>query len=79
MRTSQLLPGYLRKNGIPYSENASVTEYYDQFTERNGQAWFTVTTIVNDPKYLAMPFVTTTDFKKESDGSKWNPEPCTSR
>ncbi len=79
VRTSLLLAGYLRKNGVPYSENASVTEYYDQFTERNGQAWFTVTTIVNDPKYLAMPFVTTTDFKKEPDGSKWGPEPCTSR
>ncbi len=79
VRTSQLLPGYLRKNGIPYSENASVTEYYDQFTEPNGQAWFTVTTIVNDPKYLAMPFVTSSDFKKEPDGSKWSPEPCTSR
>ncbi len=79
VRTSQLLPGYLRKNGVPYSDGAAVTEYYDQFTESNGQAWFTVTTIVNDPKYLAMPFVTTTDFKKEPDGSKWSPEPCTSR
>ena len=79
VRTSQLLAGYLRKNGVPYSENASVTEYYDQFTEPNGQAWFTVTTVVNDPKYLAMPFVTSSDFKKEPDGSKWSPEPCTSR
>jgi hypothetical protein len=79
VRTSQLLAGYLRKNGVPYSDSATVTEYYDQFTESNGQAWFTVTTIVNDPKYLAMPFVTTTDFKKEPDGSKWSPEPCTSR
>jgi hypothetical protein len=79
VRTSQLLHGYLRKNGVPYSENATVTEYYDQFTEPNDHAWFTVTTIVNDPKYLAMPFVTTTDFKKEPDGTKWSPEPCTSR
>ena len=79
VHTSQLLAGYLRKNGVPYSENASVTEYYDQFTEPSGQVGFTVTTIVTDPKYLAMPFVTTTDFKKERDGSKWSPEPCTSR
>jgi hypothetical protein len=76
VRTSQLLAGYLRKNGIPYSENATVTEYYDAFTESNGQAWFTVTTIVTDPKYLAVPFVTTTDFKKEPDGAKWSPQPC---
>ncbi len=32
-----------------------------------------------DSKYLAPPFVTTTDFKKEPDGTQWNPEPCTSR
>jgi hypothetical protein len=79
VHTSQLLAGYLRKNGVPYSEGTTVAEYYDPFTESNGQAWFTVTTIVTDPKYLAAPFVTTTDFKKEPDGSKWNPQPCTAR
>jgi hypothetical protein len=76
VRTSQLLAGYLRRNGVPYSENATVAEYYDSFTEPNGQAWFTVTTVVTDPKYLAVPFVTTTDFKREPDGAKWNPQPC---
>jgi hypothetical protein len=74
-----LLAGYLRKNGVPYSENTTVTEYFDQFTEPNGQAWFTVTTIVTDPKYLSIPFVTSSDFKKEPDGAKWSPAPCTSR
>ena len=49
-----MLPGYLRKNGVPYSDATTVTEYYDQFTEADGQAWFTITTIVNDPKYLAV-------------------------
>jgi hypothetical protein len=76
VHTSQLLAGYFRKNGVPYSENATMTEYYDAFSESNGQSWFTVTTIVTDPKYLAVPFVTTTDFKKEPDGSRWNPQPC---
>jgi len=38
-----------------------------------------VMTVVNDPEYLAIPFVTTSDFKKEADGSKWNPEPCDAR
>jgi hypothetical protein len=79
VHTSQLLPGYLRKNGVPYSDQATVTEYYDQWTEPGGQAWFTVTTIVTDPKYLAVPFVTTTDFKKEGDGSKWSPSACSAR
>ena len=77
--TTSLLPGYLRKNGIPYSENTTVSEYYDRFREPNGDEWFTITTIVTDPAYLATPFVTTTDFKKEPDGSRFRPEPCSTR
>jgi hypothetical protein len=77
--TSHLLPGYLRKNGIPYSDATSVMEYFDRFTEPDGAEWFTVTTIVTDPVYLGLPFVTTTDFRKEPDGSKWQPRPCTAR
>jgi hypothetical protein len=77
--TTNLSPGYLRKNGVPYSDRTTVTEYYDLFQESNGDVWFTVTTVVNDPVYLAVPFVTTTDFKKEPDGSKWSPSPCSAR
>jgi hypothetical protein len=75
--TTGMKPGYLRKNGVPYSENAVVTEYFDRHTESNGDEWFTVTTIVDDPKYLNQPFITSTGFKKERDGSKWRPTPCT--
>ena len=77
--TTQLQAGYLRKNGVPYSANTTVTEYYDHWAEPSGQEWFTVTTVVTDPDYLAIPFVTTTDFKKEPDGSKFNPKPCSTR
>jgi hypothetical protein len=77
--TTNLRPGYLRKNGVPYSGRTVVTEYYDRFSEPNGDEWFTVTTIVTDPEYLAVPFVTTTDFRKEPDGSRWNPTPCSAR
>jgi hypothetical protein len=77
--TTNLLPGYLRKNGIPYSEQTTVMEYFDRFTEPDGAEWFTVTTIVTDPVYLGLPFVTTTDFRKEPDGSKWQPRPCSAR
>jgi len=79
VRTTNLREGYLRKNGVPYSARATVDEYYDRFKEPNGDEWFTVTTVVTDPVYLAIPFVTTTDFKKESDGSRWNATPCTAR
>ncbi len=75
--TRGLKPGYLRRNGVPYSENTVVTEYYDLLPPLpNRDPWFTVTTIVNDPKYLTQEFITSTDFKQERDGSKWSPSPC---
>ena len=77
--TTHLRPGYLRKNGVPYSENAELTEYYNATREANGDQWLFVTTIVEDPKYLNQPFITSTHFKKEPDGSKWSASPCTSR
>jgi hypothetical protein len=73
--TTRMKPGYLRKNGVPYSENAVVTEYFDRHTDY-GTEWFTVTTIVEDAKYLNQPFITSTHFKREPDRSKWHPTPC---
>jgi hypothetical protein len=77
--TTHLLPGYLRKNGIPYSAMATLTEYFDRFSEPDGTQWFTVTTVVTDPVYLGMPFVTTTDFRREPNDSGWSPTPCSAR
>jgi hypothetical protein len=74
--TTRLKEGYLRKNGVPYSENTVLTEYFDRHNESNGDQWFTVTTIVEDPKYLQQPFITSTHFKKEPDASKWYPAAC---
>jgi hypothetical protein len=77
--TTKIKPGYLRKNGVPYSENATVTEYFDRHKESNGDEWLTVTTLVEDLKYLNQPFTTSSHFKKEPDGSKWRPTPCAAR
>ena len=68
-------PGYLRKNGVPYSQNAGLTEYFDRHSDF-GSEWFTVTTIVEDPQYLTQPFITSTHFKKEPDGAKFAPMAC---
>jgi hypothetical protein len=76
--TTHVRPGYLRKNGVPYSENVVVTEYYDRHTNF-GEEWFTVTTVVSDPQYLNREFITTTDFKKEPNQARWNPTPCEAR
>ena len=74
--TTNLKAGYFRKNGAPYSENTILREYFDLSTERDGSTWFVVTTIVEDPQSLTTPFVTTTNFKKQSDGSGWSPTAC---
>ena len=74
--TTQLSGGWLRKNGVPYSEQTTMTEYYDRFGLSNGGEWLVVTTAVNDPKYLAQQFVTSTHFRKEPNASKWDPAPC---
>lgn len=74
--TTQMKPGYVRRNGVPYSANAVLTEYFDRTVEPNGDQYLTVTAIVEDPAYLIQPFITSTHFKKEPDGSKWHPTPC---
>src|SRR5207237_4873923 len=55
--TTQLKPGWLRKNGAPYSENAVITENFIRFADGADQ-WFTVSTIVDDPAYLNPNFIT---------------------
>ena len=77
--TTNLRSGYLRKNGVPYSENAAVTEYFDIAPIPGGGQVLLVTAIVDDPQYLRQPFTTSSQFKKEADGSKWDPTPCTAK
>jgi hypothetical protein len=74
--TRNLTPGWLRRNGVPYSADATVTEYYLFHRNEGAGDRLTITTIVEDPAYLQQPFITSSDFKKEPDGSKWNPTPC---
>ena len=73
--TTHMRPGYLRKNGVPYSGNAILTEYYDRF-DYKGHSYLMVTSVVDDPEYLTTAFVTSGQFKREPDASKWNPSPC---
>ena len=74
--TSKLVAGWLRKNGVPYSADTTLTEYYDRFAAPNGDDWLVVTTIVEDPQYLNGRFITSSHFRREKDRSKWNPNPC---
>ena len=77
--TTKMRPGYLRKNGIPYSANAALTEYFNRVTEDNGDEYIVVTTIVDDPMYLNQTFITSTHYKKLPDATGWNPTPCSAK
>jgi hypothetical protein len=74
--TTRMRPGYLRRNGVPYSGNATLTEFLDRTSEPNGDSWLIVTSIVDDTQYLTMPFMVTTHFKREPDGTRFQPRPC---
>ncbi|HEY1302976.1 MAG TPA: hypothetical protein VGF24_05480 [Vicinamibacterales bacterium] len=74
--TTKLAPGYLRSNGVPYSGRTVVKEFFDSFTLPEDGTWLIVTTVVQDPEYLTQEFVISSQFKKETDLSKWNPRPC---
>ena len=71
--TSHLKAGFLRKNGVPYSENTTLTEYFDLIKEPNGDPLMVVTIVTTDPTYLRQPFVITSQYKKEASDAKWNP------
>jgi len=75
--TTNLRPGYLRKNGVPYGANARVTEHFTRLDEANGDAYLVVTTLIEDPQYLTTRYQVSSHFKKVADGSAWNPTPCT--
>jgi hypothetical protein len=74
--TTNFKAGHLRKNGVPYSENAQIEEYFDRLVYPNGDVYLVVRTAIQDPANLTMPFLTSTNFKREPDGSKWKATPC---
>ena len=75
-RDDEPLEGWLRKNGVPYSEQTTLVEHWDRVAFPNGDIWLTVSQYVSDPKYLTREYTTSMHFKREPDGSKWKPAPC---
>ena len=76
--TTKLKPGYFRKNGVPYSANAVLTEYFTTLTDE-GTDYLIVTNFLEDPQYLAQPYVRTVQFRRQPDSKGWNPTPCSAR
>ena len=77
--TSRLMPGYYWKNGMPYTANATLTEYFRLMELPDKSEWIRFTQIAEDPEYLTQPWVVNYSFKKLPDGSRWNPTACTAR
>ena len=76
--TTSMRPGYLRRNGIPYSGAAVMTEYFDRFELPGGGSLLVVSSEIVDPQYLVQPFWTSAHFTKQNDATGWSPTPCRS-
>jgi hypothetical protein len=59
--TTHIKAGYLRRNGITFNDNATLTEFFDLHDK-----YLTVTTLAYDPIYLTEPLLRTESFV-------WNP------
>jgi hypothetical protein len=77
--TTNLEGGFLRKNGVPYSEKTTLTEYFDLMNEPTGDPLILVTIVTTDPTYLSRAFVISSQFKKETSDAKWKPSECSAR
>jgi hypothetical protein len=71
--------GYLRRNGVPYSADAVLTEYFDRLEAPGGETLLVVASEVVDPANLATPYWTSIHFRKQNDASGWNPSPCSAK
>lgn len=74
--TTDMAEGYFRSNGVPYSTQSTLTEYFELLTPENGEEYLVVISILEDPLYMTGPLITSTNFKREPDGSKWSPRAC---
>ena len=75
--TTRMRPGYLQKNGVPYSGDALLEEYFDIFSDPyTKNTWLVVTTMVTDPRYLIEPLIMHAHFKKLPDATGWDPTQC---
>jgi hypothetical protein len=74
--TTAMRAGYFRKNGVPYSADAVLTEHFDLLIQHDGTEWLVVLSVLVDPANFTQPIITSTNFRRESDRSGWNPADC---
>jgi hypothetical protein len=67
VQTTHLKQGWLRRNGLPESDQATLVEFFVRHGER-----LTHTSVITDPVYLAEPEIRTTDFFRQPvDHQSW--------
>jgi hypothetical protein len=76
--TTRLRPGYFRKNGVPYSADAVLTEYWTTLTD-TGTDYLVITKFLEDPQYLAQPYVRSVQYKRQPDAKGWRPTACSAQ
>ena len=76
--TTNFRAGWLRPNGVPYSDSAHarITEHFMRYSLPGAGEGLTVRTVVDDPTYLEQPFMVSTNFRLEANAARWKPEPC---
>jgi len=72
--TVNMEEGYIRRNGLPHSSKAVLTERLVRHTGSYGD-YLTMTRIVEDPVYLTEPLVRSLSFKRVPNGHL-EPYPC---
>jgi hypothetical protein len=77
--TTQMRPGYLRRNGVPYSAKTAMTEYFTRLDVSGGDSLLVVAAEIIDPEYLETPYWMSVQFKRQADATGWNPTPCAAR
>ena len=67
VQTTHLKQGWLRRNGLPESDQATMVEFFVRHGDR-----LTHTSVITDPVYLAEPEVRSTDFFRQPlDHQSW--------
>ncbi len=74
--TRNLMPAFLQRNGVPYSDQTTIEDYYKVIDAPNGDRWLIITSVVSDPVYLRQNWITSTNFKYEANGDNWDPIDC---
>jgi hypothetical protein len=74
--TTRMKPGYATRNGVPFSNTATLTEYYDLVKQKNGVEYLILTSSLDDPTYMSQPMWTATHFKKQADARGFTPVGC---